>query len=382
MNAGWSSLPLGEVSVNLDSKRVPITKANREKGNVPYYGASGIVDHVKGYLFDEPLLLVSEDGANLLARTYPIAFSVSGKTWVNNHAHVLRFESAITQRFVELYLNSISLEPYVSGMAQPKLNQKKLSGIPIPLPPLEEQQRIVAVLDEAFEGLARARAHAEANLQNAQELFDNAVENELNAVGNDWLETTVGHICSRFEYGTSSKSKPEGAVPVLRMGNLQAGEVDWSDLVFTNDAGDINKHILKPNDVLFNRTNSLEHVGKSAIYRGEQEAIFAGYLIRLHWKPELVDPEYLTIYLNSKPVRDHGRTVSGKSVNQANISASKLKEYKIALPPLDHQRAVVKLLSDLRVKTCRLSVTYRTNLHDLEDLRRSLLQKAFAGELT
>jgi len=128
----WPEHHLGTVCENLDSKRVPITKSKRKPGDIPYYGASGVVDHVADYLFDGDLLLVSEDGANLLARTYPIAFSISGKAWVNNHAHVLRFQNIVHQKFVECYLNSITLEPYVSGMAQPKLNQKALNSIPVP----------------------------------------------------------------------------------------------------------------------------------------------------------------------------------------------------------------------------------------------------------
>lgn len=148
---GWNIKYLDELCENLDSKRIPITKSSKKSGNIPYYGASGIVDYVADYIFDEDLLLVSEDGANLLARTYPIAFSITGKTWVNNHAHVLRFKEKITQSFIEYYLNSISLESYVSGMAQPKLNQKSLNSIAIPIPPLPEQKRIVAIADEAFE---------------------------------------------------------------------------------------------------------------------------------------------------------------------------------------------------------------------------------------
>ncbi len=123
----WEEKTLNQISENLDSKRVPITKNIRKEGPIPYYGASGIVDYVADFLFDEDLLCISEDGANLLARTYPIAFPISGKTWVNNHAHVLRFENMISQKFVELYLNSIKLDDYVSGMAQPKLNQTMLN---------------------------------------------------------------------------------------------------------------------------------------------------------------------------------------------------------------------------------------------------------------
>jgi type I restriction enzyme S subunit len=144
----WEIKKLGDICENLDSKRVPITKSSRTAGSVPYYGASGIVDYVSNYIFDEDLLCVSEDGANLLARTYPIAFSISGKTWVNNHAHVLRFNNMVTQKFVELYLNSIKLDDYVSGMAQPKLNQTMLNKIPIPTPQLPEQEKLVIKLDD------------------------------------------------------------------------------------------------------------------------------------------------------------------------------------------------------------------------------------------
>ncbi len=130
---GWVETSLASIAENLDSRRVPITKSKRTKGEYPYYGASGIVDYVSDFIFDEDLLLISEDGANLLARTYPIAFSASGKYWVNNHAHVLRFKNGNQQKFIEYYLNSISLVPYISGMAQPKLNQKSLNNIPVPM---------------------------------------------------------------------------------------------------------------------------------------------------------------------------------------------------------------------------------------------------------
>jgi type I restriction enzyme S subunit len=113
MKNGWQTKTLDEISINLDNRRVPITKAVRRSGEYPYYGASGIVDFVADYIFDEGVLLISEDGANLLARSTPIAFPASGKYWVNNHAHILKFENTTTQRFVELYLESIPLDDYI-----------------------------------------------------------------------------------------------------------------------------------------------------------------------------------------------------------------------------------------------------------------------------
>ena len=152
----WVETTLDQISTNLDSKRVPITKNVRSSGEYPYYGASGIVDYVADYIFEGDNLLVSEDGANLLARSTPIAFSVSGKYWVNNHAHILHFENMATQRFAEFYLESIKLDDYITGAAQPKLNQKALNSIPIPIPKsVATQAKIVESVESLQEETQR-----------------------------------------------------------------------------------------------------------------------------------------------------------------------------------------------------------------------------------
>lgn len=149
----WKTL--GSLAENLDSMRKPITSGLRDPGEIPYYGASGIVDYVKDFIFDGDYLLVSEDGANLLARNTPIAFSVSGKSWVNNHAHVLKFETYAERKYVEYYLNSIDLTPYISGAAQPKLTKGNLESISIPNPSPDEKVRIVSILDK-FDALSNS----------------------------------------------------------------------------------------------------------------------------------------------------------------------------------------------------------------------------------
>lgn len=146
---GWETKTISEISENLDYKRVPVTKKDRKEGVYPYYGASGIVDYVDGYLFDEDLLLVSEDGANLLARSTPIAFSVSGKIWVNNHAHILRFANIELQKFVEYFFANYDISKYVTGAAQPKFNQKALNNIVVSYPTdIVEQRKVVSCLDK------------------------------------------------------------------------------------------------------------------------------------------------------------------------------------------------------------------------------------------
>ena len=152
---GWTWTRVGEVTENHDGVRVPVKRADRAKmqGEYPYYGASGVIDHVDQYLFDGRYLLVSEDGANLTARTKPIAFEATGRFWVNNHAHVLTALSGVSQRYLMYLIDQSSLDGLVTGTAQPKITQRNLVKIPVPLPQLEEQERIVEILEDQLSRL-------------------------------------------------------------------------------------------------------------------------------------------------------------------------------------------------------------------------------------
>lgn len=131
---GKNSVKLSTLCDNLDNERKPITEHLRNKGDIPYYGASGIVDYVDEYIFNETLLLISEDGANLVSRNMPIAFSITGKSWINNHVHILRFKNYKLQKYVENYINNIDLSEYINKNANPKLTQEKLNSIMIYMP--------------------------------------------------------------------------------------------------------------------------------------------------------------------------------------------------------------------------------------------------------
>ena len=151
----WKYCYFDDVLINRDSERIPVSVADRKKlsKKYDYYGASGVIDKVDNYLFNESLLLIGEDGANLLSRSTPIAFIAKGKYWVNNHAHVLQATEHVLLEYVEIYINAISLVPYVTGSAQPKLSQHMMSKIPVPVPPVEEQQRIVETVKSVFDHL-------------------------------------------------------------------------------------------------------------------------------------------------------------------------------------------------------------------------------------
>ena len=160
---GWEMGSLGELAENEDGKRVPVKKADREQmaGEFPYYGASGVIDSVDNYLFDGDRLLIGEDGANLVARATPVAFIAKGKYWVNNHAHVLAYNGRAELIFLEAMINLVDLEPYLSGTAQPKLNQKSLNRIPIPIPPLDLQHRFASIVESVEQQKAAHRNHLE-----------------------------------------------------------------------------------------------------------------------------------------------------------------------------------------------------------------------------
>lgn len=148
----WEKKRFDEICENLDSRRKPISSSDRVGGIYPYYGASGIVDYVEDYIFNENILLVSEDGANLLMRSTPIAFSVSGKVWVNNHAHVVRFKEMCLQKYVEIYFSLIDISDNITGSAQPKLNQAKLNAMLIPIPDsslLEQYRKFINRIDKS-----------------------------------------------------------------------------------------------------------------------------------------------------------------------------------------------------------------------------------------
>lgn len=168
---------LSEVGENLDSRRIPITGGDRKAGKYPYYGASGIVDYVDDFIFDEDILLISEDGANLLARVTPIAFPASGKVWVNNHAHVMRFDDMAMQVYIEHLLNMIDISSYVTGTAQPKLNQAKLNSIPVPVPNKSSLESFRAFVEQSDKSKFAAKQALD-NLNASQKALMNQIFGE------------------------------------------------------------------------------------------------------------------------------------------------------------------------------------------------------------
>lgn len=263
----------------------------------------------------------------------------------------------------------------------------------IPVPPLAEQQRIVERIEELFAKLDEAK-------EKLQEVVDSfavrkaailhkAFTGELtqkwrkeNGVElSSWEEKSISEICSSLKYGTSKKSSDIGDVIVLRMGNLQNGEIDWKNLAYTNDKDDIEKYYLKSGDVLFNRTNSPDLVGKTSIYRGEYPAIYAGYLIKLDYEPSKIIGEFLNYYLNSPIAKEYYIQVKTDGVSQSNINAKKIGEFLTPLPSLPEQHEIVRLIDSLLARERKAQEAAKQALASIELMKKSILAKAFRGEL-
>ncbi len=218
------------------------------------------------------------------------------------------------------------------------------------------------------------------------EYYQNLVSSNLRlkksySMVNSWTYSTLENVCKTIKYGTSKKSEKTGKVVVLRMGNMKNGGLDWSDLAYTNDEEDIKKYWLIPGDVLFNRTNSSEWVGKVSIYRGEMPSIYAGYIIKLDYDRNILNGEYFNYILNSPEEREYCQAVKTDGVNQANINSKKIGAFVIPVPPLSEQQEIVRILDDLLAKENAAKEAAEAVIEKIDLMKKSILARAFRGEL-
>jgi len=341
---------------------------------------------------------------------------------------VLRPNTDIIQReWLYLFLAQKSFRLYcqqhTTGSAgQKRVPPKFLSACEMPIPSLEKQHKIVsrieelssnldeavrtlqetkqqlavyrqAVLKEAFIGKLTVKWRESTLPVNADEIIARIKVDyktvgthkmmealDLPVIPNTWRWVSIGDISTGVEYGTSKKSMKSGDVPVLRMGNIQNSSIDWTDLVYTSDQDEIHKYMLHYGDVLFNRTNSSEWVGKTAPFMDKRKALFAGYLIRINQISE-INPKYLAFYLNSETARKYGNKVKTDGVNQSNINSKKLYSYPFPLCSRQEQDMIVNKLEN-RLSVCNsIEKIVDDSLVQAEALRQSILKKAFEGRL-
>lgn len=281
-----------------------------------------------------------------------------------------------------------------SGVNINNIRSEYITETPIPLPStLTEQERIVNRVETMFAKLDQAQEKAQTVLDSFETrkaaILHKAFTGQLTAnwrkengvPDESWEEKTVGDCCTSLKYGTAKKSESSGKVAVIRMGNLQYGEIEYDDLVFSNDEDDIKKYSLSKGDVLFNRTNSPEWVGKTSIYRGDIPAIYAGYLIKLDYIKTMLIGDYLNYMLNSPNAKEYCNSVKTDGVNQSNINAQKIGAYEIPVPSLPEQQEIVRILDSVLEKESRAKEAAEAVLEQIDLLKKSILARAFRGEL-
>ena len=378
----WETNPLSALCDVLDSRRKPITKKDRSPGPYPYYGATGILDYVEGYLFDEKLVLIGEDGAKWGAGDNS-AFSIDGKTWVNNHAHVIRPKrNKVLDKWLIYYLNGEDLSDFITGMTVPKLNQGKLREIPIPLPPIPEQQRIVVILDQAFADIEKARANAEKNLKNARELFDSYLNQVFSQRGEGWVESELFDHVKFIDYRGKTPKKTQEGLRLITAKNVRMGYLKKTPEEFVAaESYDewMTRGIPEKGDILFTTEAPLANVAQLDT---SEKVVFAQRIITMQPNRSVLDDAFLKYLLMSQPVQERilkkgtGATVTG-------IKASLLKKIIIEYPfQLSEQRRYVNTLDVLDRKVNQLEVVFSKKLESLDELKKSLLHQAFSGELT
>lgn len=390
----WEINKLEEVCEILDNKRISISQKNRISGIYPYYGASGIVDYIDKYIFDEELVLIGEDGAKWGAFENS-AFIVNGKYWVNNHAHILKPNNEILiNKFLVYFLNYSNLEKYITGATVKKLNQQKLKQIEIPLPPLKEQERIVGILDESFAKIDESIKILEQDLLNLDELMQSALQKAFNPLKDNakenyklpqgWEWKSLGEISNLIQNGfAASKNNeiPSGYVH-LRTHNISTdGNLNFDTLIkIKREFIKEKQSFIEKNDILFNNTNSTELVGKTALVTQNYNYAFSNHLTKIKLKNQY-NSKLVVFYFVLLLKNKYFEKICHQWIGQSGINIDKLKKIQIPLPPLKEQEQIASHLDELSSHVKNLKQNYQAQIKDLQELKKSLLDKAFKGNL-
>ncbi|WP_319024758.1 restriction endonuclease subunit S [Microbulbifer hainanensis] len=379
----WQRATLGEL-VNLSTGKLDANAAV-DRGRFPFFTCAEAISRIDNYAFDTDAVLLAGNGSFSVKR-YSGKFNAYQRTYVIEPIQIsLNFLYWLTRGHISLITQG------ERGSTIPYIRKGDITGVELSLPPLAEQKIIADKLDTLLAQVENTKARLECIPQILkrfrQSVLTVAISGELTKdwrnsshLGN-WTSGALGDFIEKPKYGTSAKSLKDGLIPVLRMGNLQDGKLDWSDLVYSSDLAEIEKYQLTPGDVLFNRTNSPELVGKTSIYRGEREAIYAGYLIKIKCS-ELLNPEFLNYHLNSPYAKDYYKAVKSDGVSQSNINAKKLSAYPIHCPPIEEQAEIVRQIEQLFAFADTIEKQINNALARVEYLTQSILAKAFRGELT
>ncbi len=382
---GWCLTDIGELLINRDGERKPVSSVIRSKQTskiYDYYGAAGVIDKVDSYLFDERLLLIGEDGANLLSRSKNNAFFAEGRYWVNNHAHVLDATDKNLLDFIAIVINSMKLDDYITGSAQPKLSQDNLNKIPIALPPLAEQQRIIAEIKKWFtliDQIEQGKADLHTIIkQTKSKILDLAIHGKLvpqdpndepaiellkrinpgftpcdnghsRKLPQGWCSATVNDVCSIIGGVSYNKADiQDTGIRILRGGNIQNGKViDCFDDVFIPLSYQNNDNQVQYGDIIVvASTGSQTLIGKTGFADRDIPKTQIGAFLRIVRPKQKALSPYIRLIFQTDAYKDYIRNVA-KGSNINNVKNAHLQNYQICFPPLEEQQRIAQKIEEL-----------------------------------
>ena len=376
---GWLYTSLIDIVTLHDNKRIPLNQKQRleRKGSYPYYGANGQIDSVNDFIFDGNYILLAEDGGYFDDPSRRVAYEVSGKFWVNNHAHILSPCNQIFIKFLTYCLNTIHWMEYVTGTTRLKLTQEGMKRVIIPLPPLEEQKRIAEILDRS-QFLISKRQEAIALLDSLTqaifiEMFGDPVTNPKGI-----KIVHLSEITTRITDGVHQKPNyTEDGVPFISVKNITTGSLKFEDCKFIslNDHSKFTKRCKAERlDILYTKVGAT--YGRPALVNTDRE--FSLYVSVCLIKPnkEIVDPFFLNAALGTNAVKSQAdRKIKGIGVPDLHLD--QIQSFLIPLPSIEEQQKFAHRVEAVE----KLKATHRASLTELQALFASLQHRAFRGEL-
>lgn len=351
----WTYKKLGEICDILDSKRKPITKCDRQSGNIPYYGATGIQDYVKDYIFDGRYLLVGEDGAKW-GKNDNTAYIIDGKSWVNNHVHILKMHDDVIDAYVRYHLNGKDLNCYITGAIVQKLTQAALVNIPIPLPPLETQSRIVSELDLLQAIIDKQKAQL-AELDNLAQcifydMFGDPVENDKG-----WEVKKLGEVAlvkiGPFGSLLHTSDYISGGIPLVNPIHMKNGYIkpDNSFTISEEKKKEMLPYLLKEGDVVFARRGE---IGRCAIVSKKEDGFLCGTGSLFVRFTEPINEVYV-LYLTKAHSFINNLVSKAKGATMLNINCKIVEDLMITLPPLSLQQSFAAKIESIEKQKAAIS---------------------------
>ncbi len=419
MRDNWKEANINEACDILDSFRIPLNSEQREKipGGVPYYGANGVQGYISRHLFDEDLILMAEDGGNFEEYDRrPIAYKISGKSWVNNHAHILRAKDEFNQDYIFYSIVHKNIIPFIKGGTRSKLNLSDLKEIQIEYPSLPQQRKIAKILStcdtviaKTEEAIAKYQAIKQGMMhdlftrgilqedynykdkngtwvelsrnqlrpkyQDAPELYK---ESELGMIPKDWEVNLLKTYCERISVGiatSSSKHVREKGVLFLRNQNIKENNIDLNDILFiTKDFAEINRSkYLKAGDVITVRTG---YPGISAVVTEDLEGSQTFTTLITTPQKELLNSHFLSNFINSRFGKMQIFSLQGGGAQQ-NLNSRALELMKMIKPSLEEQEAIINSLFGLENK---IDLERSTRIKHVE-IKSGLMQDLLSGKV-